>query len=439
LEIQLEKEQKSPVEFDLKVTVPASVMQEQVASGLTTIAQRATVPGFRKGKIPRKVLIQKFGEAVTQETLQQVLQDSYKQALTESEIEPIAPGEMSEISFNPGEPLTYKVTVETLPEYELPDFSGVSVQQLQPEASDEDVDQSLEGLRESSATLIPTDDPVDKDSLIVIDVQEIDVSGVPIVGRGQKDVQVDMSRQLFGEDFANRIIGKRCEEKAVFDLMGGKDAEGKPRKTRFEALIRNIQRKELPPIDDQLAQSVNPNLTSVDELRADLKKYIEARAGYQARQRMYRQVADELLKKVDFPVPPRMLEDYLERLAHDGAHSAGKEPDEEQLKKFKENYRTSAIWNLRWYMLRSRIIKEKKLKVDKQDTKAEIERLAILENQSPKDYESRMSPEQKQELQDDLMERKVFEFISKEVQIIPTPISMAEFEGRAGESKIETI
>jgi FKBP-type peptidyl-prolyl cis-trans isomerase (trigger factor) len=126
-------------------------------------------------------------------------------------------------------------------------------------------------------------------------------------------------------------------------------------------------------------------------------------------------------------------------LAHDGAHSAGKEPDEEQLKKFKENYRTSAIWNLRWYMLRSRIIKEKKLKVDKQDTKAEIERLAILENLSPKDYESRMSPEQKQELHDDLMERKVFEFISKEVQIIPTPISMAEFEGRSGEPKIETI
>jgi trigger factor len=439
LEVQFEKEQKSPVEFEVKVTVPAEVMTERVESSLAAVAKNANIPGFRKGKIPRKILVQQYGEAITQETIQQVLQDSYRQALTESEINPVAPGEMSEINFNQGEPLTYTVKVEIFPEFELPDLSEITVEELLPEAGDEEIDSSLEGLREGSATLIPTDDPVDEHSVVVIDVQEIDKTGIAIVGRSQKDVQVDMQRQLFGEDFATRITGKQCEEKFIFELTGGVDEKGEPKQIRYEATVRNIQSKELPEIDDHFVQTINPNLNSVEELRADLKKYLEARARYQARQQMYRSVADELLKKVEFPVPPRMLEDYLDRMAHEGAASAKKKPDEEQIHKFKENYRTSAIWNLRWYMLRNRIIKEKELKVEKEDHKAEMARLAMLEQASPQEYEERLTSDQKHGIEDDLMERKVFDYITSQIQVTQKPISIDEFEGRGAGSTIENV
>jgi trigger factor len=186
-------------------------------------------------------------------------------------------------------------------------------------------------------------------------------------------------------------------------------------------------------------QSVNPNLASLEELRADMKKYLDARANYSARQQAYREIADEMLKKVDFPVPPRMLEDYLDRMAQDGLKSSGGEADEEKLKEFKEKYRTAAIWNLRWHLLRSRIIREKELKVEKQEFKQEIERLAVLEKTSAKDYESRLTSEQRQGLQDDLMERKVYDFLFKEAQTIPKTVSIAEFEGRTDASKIQTV
>ncbi|MBU0691931.1 trigger factor [bacterium] len=436
MDIQFEKEQKSAVEFEVKVTVPAAEMTERVESGLTAVARKANIPGFRKGKIPRKILVKQFGEAVTQETIQQVLQESYRQALTESDIIPAAPGEMSEINFNQGEPLTYTVKVETFPEYELPDLATITMEEWEPQASEKDIDASLEGLRENSATLIPTDDPVDEHSVVVIDVQEVDKTGIAIIGRNQKDLQVDMQRQYFGEDFAAKITGKQCEDKFIFELIGGADEKGEPKKIPYEGVVRNIQRKELPEIDEHFVQSINPNLNTVEELRADLKKYLEARAKYQARQQLYRAVADELLKRVDFPVPPRMLEDYLDRMAEDGVKSAGKTPDEEQVKKFKENYRTSAIWNLRWYMLRSRLIQEKELKVDKQDIKTEIERLALMQQVSPKEYESRLTPDQRQGIEDDLIERRVFDYITNQIQVTPKQISIEEFEAGGPGSKI---
>lgn len=436
MDIQFEKEQKSPVEFEVKVTVPAAEMSERVESGLIEVAKRANIPGFRKGKIPRKILVQQFGEAVTQETIQQVLQESYRQALTESAINPVAPGEMSEITFNQGEPLTYTVKVETFPEYELPDLTTITMEELDPQASDADIDASLNGLREGGATLIPTDDPVDEHSVVVIDVQEIDNAGIAIVGRSQKDLQVDMQRQYFGEDFAAKIVGKKCEETFAFELIGGADEKGEPKKIRYEGTVRNVQQKELPEIDEHFVQSVNPNLNTVDELRADLKKYLEARAKYQARQQLYRAVADELLKRVEFPVPPRMLEDYLERMAHEGVKSSGKQPDAEQIKKFKEDYKTSAIWNLRWYMLRSKLIEANDLKVEKQDMKAEIERMALMAQVAPKDYESKLTHDQKHGIEDDLMERKVFEYITSQIQVTPKQVSIEEFENGGGGSNI---
>ena len=436
MEIQFEKEQKSPVEYEVKVTVPAEEMKERVESGLNRIAKNANIPGFRKGKIPRNVLVKKYGEAVTQETVQEVLQESYREALTKSDIQPVTPGEMSEIKFDQGEPLTYTVTVETFPEYELPDLTEISLEEIQPQASDEDIDESLVGLRENSATLIPTDEPVDEHSVVVIDVQEVDKTGIAIVGRSQKDLTVDMQRQYFGEDFAAKIKDKKCEDKFVFELIGGADEKGEPKKIQYEAVVRNVQRKELPEVDEHFVQSINPNLNSVDELREDLKKYLEARAKYQARQQLYRSVADELLKKTEFPVPPRMLEDYLDRMAQEGVKSSGEKQDEEQLKKFKENYRASAIWNLRWYMLRNKIIQEKELKVVKDERKTEIARLAMMEQVSPQEFESNLTHEQKHGIEDDLMERKVFEYITDQIQLTAKPISIKEFEEGGSASKI---
>jgi trigger factor len=436
LEVQIQKEKQSPVEYELKVTVPAEVMTEKMAAAMDEIMKSVTMPGFRPGHVPRKVVEQRFGQKLAAEVADEVLQEAYKDALSQAEIEPVSPGEMKNVEFKKGEPLTFAVTVEVMPEFELPPLSEVSVELPMPEVGEEDVLAALDGLRESHSTLIPTDEASTRDCVITADLQELDPSGLPIIGRVQKDVDLDLSRVQLGEDFAAKVIGLRAGEGAVVELPMRAE-EDKPKTARFQVTVNAVKRKEMPALDADFARLINPQFNSVEDLKADLSRYLEARAHHQAHERMLRSVADSLLRMVDFPVPPRMLEVYLDRMAEDATHHMKKRPDPKILEHFKEEQRASAIWNLRWHLVRKKVIADRKIEVSEDDYKSEVERLAQIDGKSAAEFEKRLSEEQADRVREDLLERKVLAVIESEIQSVPRPVALAEFEGRTP-SKIIT-
>lgn len=153
---------------------------------------------------------------------------------------------------------------------------------------------------------------------------------------------------------------------------------------------------------------------------------------------MYRAVADELLHKVDFQVPPRMLDGYMDRLIEDAHRGHREKHTEEEIKKFKEDYRASAVWNLRWFIMRKKIIVDRQLEVTDDEYSAELERLAAMDGKSVADFTKRLTDEQADHVREDLLERKVLAVIHSEVQTIPRPVTLAEFEGRTP-SKVVTV
>lgn len=436
MNVTVENSRLNDVQHELRVSVPAEHMREELERGMAAVVQHAQLPGFRPGKIPRNVLIQKFGPAVTEDTVQRVLQEAYKDALDQSKLLPVSPGEMSEIHFEPGQPLTFKVVVEVLPDVAIPPLEDIEVELRDPQAADEDIATALDGLRESQAVLIPSDDPIDDHSVITFDIQELDSTGLPLVGKSQKDITIDMSRNQFGEDFASSIKGLKCDGTTTHSFQRPGDPDAKSLKTQIT--VRNVQRKELPELDDAFAQSVNPNLNSLDDLRADLRRYVESRAAHSARQEMFRKLADELLRRSEYTVPPRMLENYLDRMAHEATHHSKNKPDEAALAKFREDYRVSAIWTLRWYLMRNSLIKTHDLRTSDEEVEQEIARMATLEDELADEFKKRLSPDQLQQITDDLQERKVLDFLEHNVKIVKTPVSLAEFEGRTAAPSVIT-
>ncbi|MBL0060975.1 MAG: trigger factor [bacterium] len=437
MDISVENNKLNDVEIELKVAVPAEFMKNELERNLAAVMAQAKLPGFRPGKVPRNILVQKFGPAVTEDTVQRVLQEAYRDALDQQKLYPISPGEMRDIAFEPGQPLTFRVIVEVLPEIALPELSEVEVELKEPQAGDEDIDTAIESLRESQAVLVPSENPVDMHSVITFDMQELDETGVPIIGHVQKDVTIDMSRHQFGEEFASKVLGVACDQTATVVFQRNDHSGAKP--LRAELTIRNIQQKELPELDDEFAKSVNPNLDTLEDLRRDMRKYIEARAGHSARQQMFRTLADELMKRSEFQVPPRMLDNYLDRMAEEATRNSKGKPDEDALKKFREEYRPSAIWTLRWYLLRNTMIQNFDLRTTKDEMDQELANLATLEDELVEDFRKRLSPDQMQQVGDDLQERKVLNYLESTVKLNRIPIGLAEFEGRTEPSKIITV
>jgi trigger factor len=429
LNVQIEKEQQSPVEYLLKVTVPADVMAEKVKTAMDEVAAKVSLPGFRPGHIPRKVIEQRFGAAVAQETVQDTLQEAYRAALAEANIEPASPGEMNDVDFKPGDPLTFSVKVEVAPEFELAPLTEISVELLQPAVEEEDILRALDELRETQAVITPTDEPAARDSIVSMDLQELDASGLPIVGRVQKDLEIDLSKTQLGEEFATKVIGLQNDQTAVVEFPV-KGPEGEEKITRYQITVHNIRRKELPPLNDDLAQQLNPNMTSLDGLKSDIKGYLEARAAHGAHDRMFRNVVDEILRRTEYPVPPRMLDDYLDHMIEDASRQRKRKPDENEIARFKEEYRASAIWSLRWFLARKKIIAQRAIEVSDDDYREEIERLAAVDGKTVEEFQRRVTEHQAEHIKDDLLERKVLQIVESEVQIIPRAVTLAEFEGR---------
>ncbi len=429
MDINVEKERNSETEFMLRVTVSSEEVAGRVETAISELAKKAQFPGFRPGKMPRKLIVEKYGSVVTSEALQEVLQEAYRAALQQADLKPISPGEMSDVKYDHNSPLTFSVKVEVMPEIGLPDLTDISVELLKPEAAEEDVAVALDNIRESASTLVPTEEGAETDSVIVVDLQELDSSGVPVVGRVQRDMELDLRRVNLGEDFAQKVIGIAEGKSFIAELPLHDNAEGKG-KTRLEVSVKSVKHREWPVLNEEFVKSVNPNLNTLEELRADLKKYIEARASLSARDRMYKELVELILRRADFPLPPSMIEDYLERVAEGAKRDDGKPITDRELAEFKEQYRANAIRNLRWYTLRARFVEEHKLDITKLELAAEIDRLAHFQGETPAEYQRRLSEEQIHHIREDIRERKVFQFLEAQVTVVPRSVTLAEFEGR---------
>ena len=430
MDLQVEKQQQGPVEYELKVTVPAEIMAGRVSAALDELSTKVKMPGFRPGRVPRRIMLERYGDAVTTDTVQDVLQEAYVAALDQSEIVPVSAGQMADVQYEHGTPLTFTVKVEVMPAFDLPLLSDVTVELLEPKVEEEDVLSALDALRESHAVLTPTDEAANRLSVITADLQELDTSGLPIVGRAQKEIEFDLGRPSLGEDFAAKVSGLAPGGSTVVELPG-RTQQGEKTSTRLQVTVRSVRRKELPPLDDDFARTINPKLAAQDDLKNDLRRYLEARAAHAARERMLHSAVDALLKKVDFPVPPRMLEAYLDHMAQDGMRGRNDKPDETELQRFKDEYRASAIWNLRWYLVRKKIIAERDLSVGEDEYREELQRMARLDNRPLAEFERRLTEEQADHIREDLLERKVLDVLQSEIRTVSRSLSLTEFEGRS--------
>ena len=430
--MQVEKTDVSAVEVQLTVTVPPEDMAVRVEEAGRRITRNAQIPGFRKGRVPKNIIWQRYGNAITADAVENALQEYYRAALQKMDINPLAPGKMEDVSFKPGEPLVFKVTLEKAPDISMPDFSDVTVELEQPQVSEEDVLEAIDHIREQQAVLTPTDEPINEDSVLMVDIQELDPSGLPIVGRAQRDAQIDMRNNPLGKDFADKVIKAREGEQVRFtiDSSGDSQAEKRP-PVHLEVTLKSVRRKELPPFDDDFAASLNPKITSTDALKEDVHKQLTARAASNARRKMQNHLIDELLRKVDFPVPPQMLDDYLERLVKDSRGDNG-EQDEEKEKALKEELHSMGVRNVRWFLLRQELVRVNELQAGDEDLEREFEILSKMTGKSLNEIKAVYADEDKKsDLLETVTDRNMFAFLEKQVTVVPVPVDLATFEGRA--------
>ena len=335
--MKTESEKLSPTRVKLTVEVPFDELKPAVETATKKIADQVQIPGFRKGKVPSKLVEQRFGRpAIMQEAVNDALPDFYQQAAAEAEIKPVGRPEV-EITEVPGLDgsedgnLLFTVEQDVRPEIELPDFSTYEVEIEEPSVDEDAVEVRLDELRERFGTLVGVDRPAEDRDFVSVDmvatIEDEEIESVEGVS-----YQIGEGNMLEGLDEA--LIGLSAEETTTFtSKLAGGDRAGE--EALVKVSVQSVKVRELPEADDEFAEMAS-EFDTIDELKEDLKKQAAADAEGNRVALARNALLEKLLEELEIPVPEQLVEDeilsHLENEGKEAGDPHGEEIREDTVK-----------------------------------------------------------------------------------------------------------
>ncbi|MGQ4535356.1 trigger factor [Dermabacteraceae bacterium P13264] len=331
-------EKLDPTRAKLNVEVPFVELKPSVDKALKNISEQVNIPGFRKGKVPTRLIEERFGRPmIMQEAVNEALPELYRQAATEAGIRPLGQPDVS-VEAVPGlesaddeSDLKFTVEVDVRPDIELPEFSGYEVEIEEPEVGESAVEERLEALRERFGTLVGVDRPAADKDFVSIDLVAT-IGDEEIETAEGVSYRIGEGNMLEGLDEA--LTGLSADEEATFTskLAGGERAG---EEATIKVSVKSVKERELPEVDDEFAQLAS-EFDTVEELKADLAKQAEkdAEAGRLGIARAA--LVEKLLAELEIPVPQRIVDQELNsHLENEGKNSD--DPHREEIRKDTED------------------------------------------------------------------------------------------------------
>lgn len=426
------------------VKLTATIAKDDVVNGynenLKKYAKNISLPGFRKGHVPVKVLEQKYGDSLKQEVLIDLVDQSLNQIFAEEESKDIRPLPYSQPrlendkvpEFSTEKDLTFTVIYDVFPTVEVKEFSKIEVKEPQVSVTDKDVEEELKAIQERNAMVIDKKDgdPVEKDNIVTIDYSELNDDGSMVEGSKREGFvfTVGTGENIYKID--DEIIGmKKDETKEITKTYAkdDKDEELAGKTKKISVTVKAIKVRNLPALDDDLAQDVNEKYKTIDDLRKDITRGLEAAKTRKVNELKSQSLIEQLVEKNPVVVPQSMINAEMENRFRMMAQQFQTTP--QQLEKMIEASGQKKEDMLKQWtgdaekMLKSRLIVEqllqdKNITVTPEEVEAEYAKMAedagttvdaIKEQYKDSRY--------KEYIIDDLKERKLFEDLYKQVKV----------------------
>ena len=412
---------------EFKIDVAWENIEGDFNDTLKKFSKKVKLPGFRPGKIPRDRLLQQFQPNIEAQFMDDNINKFYLMALQQEELVPINRADISDVQFRFEGNFSFVAKFEVEPEFDLPKLkNGVfKVQRNNFISDDSDIDDAIDQLRRSHARIESVEDGAIEKDFILCDLQKLDDSGVAIIGKKFEKQMLKVGDGSFTEDQKEKLIGLKPGDKSKINLP---DNEDKDIKSPYELSVNKVEREILPDVNDDFLKLVNPELKSIDDLRSDVSVKIKENFLERSKQAFERELSDSLIAKVSVDAPPSMIDNYLNNLIEDAKkQNNGQEVDESKLK---ENYRSVAERNLKWYLIRKKLIEQKEIKVERKDVDEEVEFLVKRTPTSEKEIRRfYKKPSNRQRIEDDLIERKVLQYLEQYAKVKEVDVSTKDLRG----------
>lgn len=442
-------------QIGLEIEIPPETSKQVYENIVKRLSRSINLPGFRKGKVPRHILLQRLGpKRVKGEALEKLVQEGLEKALKDEEIEAIGNyqlvSQFEELidSFEPGQALTFKASVDVDPEIELGEYKGLSITAEEANYNPEEVDELLQKQRESRATLVPVEDrPAQMGDVAITDyagrlASEGEDAEV-IEGTAATDFQMELSEGKFVAGLVEGIAGMQPGETKEIQVTFPEDY---PREDLanaeviFTVTLKEIKEKELPELDDDFAEEVS-EFETMAELRAELEKQAQDKAKNTTENNVKDALVKELLQVVQLDPPATMVDREIETLLTQTAmqlQQYGMDVKslftQENIEAMKERSRPEAIANIKQKMAIKEIAKQQEIAPNEAEIEDKMEQIAeelAGENVDPDRLRSFVI--------DDLTEFKTIDWLKEQSEINLVPEGTLSSEDDAEAEAVETL
>lgn len=375
--MQVTVETLEGLERRLNITVPAANIEDAVTAELRNIAKNRRFDGFRKGKVPLKMVAQMYGKAVRQDVMGEVMQRHFIEAIVKEKINPAGAPTFAPVENEEGKDLVFTATFEVYPEVELKGLENIKVEKPVTEVNDADVDEMIETLRKQQATWKEADTAAEAGTRATIDfVGSID--GVEFDGGKAEGFPLEMGEGRMIPGFEDGIAGKTAGAEFDIDVTFPEDyhAENlKGKAAKFAIKLHKVEVRELPEVNDEFVAKFGVAEGGVDALKAEVRKNMERELKQAVKNRIKEQAIEGLVKENDIAVPAALIEQEINVLRQQAAQRFGGNVEAaNQLPRelFEEQAKRRVVVGL----LLGEVIQSEELKVDDEKVKALIEEMA---------------------------------------------------------------
>ncbi len=320
MKVEMEKLEGNNIRLDIEVD--KEKVDEALDKAYRKVVQEVKMPGFRKGKVPRQVLEARLGkEVLYQDAIEIMLPEVLGAAIQEQGLEPIDKPSVEEIHFEKGEPARLQVKVEVDPEVELGQYTGLDIEREEISIDPEDIEQALRKFQEQQATLVSSEREEVKDGdFVVIDFEGF-LEGEPFEGGQGEDITLGIGTGTFIPGFEEKLIGARVGEEKEIEVTFPEDYQEETlagQEVTFKVMVKEIKEHELPPLDDELAQTLG-DYESLEQLKEKLEESMRKEAEEQSRFKFENEVMDAIANQVEVDIPDKLIEQRMEEMFQETA------------------------------------------------------------------------------------------------------------------------
>lgn len=411
-EITVTKTKEDVASRSLQVSVPADLVQRAESRALKHYAQRARLPGFRQGKAPEAVLRRKFGEAIRQTALEELIRESWDVAIKSGDLKPIAEPHIHELKFEEGKPLEFEFHVEVRPDVKLSRTGGFTIQRKVAEVTEHDIEERMRDLRERKATWLPVEGTKPSPgNLVRLEVAPIEGGQAGpsqpytiVLGEGRTLPEIE-------EAVMGLVPGETGDCTVRFpDDHPDESKRGQTRQVRIS--LHEVKRQELPALDDQFAREVG-DFDTLDALKAAVRTDLEADAKSGAEAGVRQELLQQIYGANEVPAPGILVEKLIR------AYMSSYQIPPEQFETFAKEFRGIAEQQVRRELVIDAVVEAQELAATEADVDARVQELATARNmQAGQLYAQLEKAGRLRELERSLTEEKAFAWLLQQSTVV---------------------